>query len=188
MIPPSQVDLPEELWPPARTAVSNWCARANSTERLTSAAPEQRAMSAGCLSNAPFQTLRAASYPASSGSSSCPRKPAAKSATSVPRSVVAPRSGCAQADPMSLQQMPRIARRARRSGAMRTRRARPAQTCVFAWLIPPLLRRFNDAGWSASKTIAASPSDTIDARCLCGAMHSLAPAVEPNRVSSFLTA
>ena len=28
MSPPSQVDFPERLWPPARTAVSNWCSRA----------------------------------------------------------------------------------------------------------------------------------------------------------------
>ena len=56
--PPSQVDLPDRLWPPARTAVSNWCSRAKFTACWTSAAPVQRAISAGFLSNAAFQTRR----------------------------------------------------------------------------------------------------------------------------------
>lgn len=59
--PPSQTDWPERLCPPPRTAVSSSCARANSTERITSAAPAQRAMSAGRRSKAPFQIRRASS-------------------------------------------------------------------------------------------------------------------------------
>jgi hypothetical protein len=49
------------LCPPARTAVSNLLSRAKSTARRTSAAPVQQAMSAGFLSNSPFQTRRRAS-------------------------------------------------------------------------------------------------------------------------------
>ncbi len=59
--PPSQVDLPETLWPPERTAVSSRCSRAKSTACRTSAVPVQQAIKAGFLSKIPFQTRRRAS-------------------------------------------------------------------------------------------------------------------------------
>ncbi len=60
-IPPSQEPLPPELWPPHRTAVSMPFSRAKFTASMTSAVPLQRAMTAGFLSNMPFQISRAAS-------------------------------------------------------------------------------------------------------------------------------
>jgi hypothetical protein len=59
--PPSQVDFPEMLCPPERTAVRSLFSRAKSTARRTSAVPVQQAMSAGFLSNMPFHTRRRAS-------------------------------------------------------------------------------------------------------------------------------
>ncbi len=61
MMPPSHVDLPDVLCPPARTAVSSLCSRAKFTARMTSAAPTHDAMSAGRLSMVPFHTRRACS-------------------------------------------------------------------------------------------------------------------------------
>jgi hypothetical protein len=63
IIPPSQADCPERLWPPPRTAVRSPWAAANFTAHRTSAAPTQRTMSAGLRSKSGFQSLRAASYP-----------------------------------------------------------------------------------------------------------------------------
>ncbi len=63
MSPPSQTDLPGQLWPPPRTATSRSLSRANETARLTSSLSRQRAISAGCLSCMPFQIVRAESYP-----------------------------------------------------------------------------------------------------------------------------
>ena len=61
MMPPSHEPEPPELWPPERTAVSRPCSRAKLTASMTSAVPLQRAISAGRLSNMPFQMSRAAS-------------------------------------------------------------------------------------------------------------------------------
>jgi len=60
-MPPSHDPLPEELWPPQRTAVSSPFSRAKLTASMTSAVPRHRAMSAGFLSNMPFQICRAPS-------------------------------------------------------------------------------------------------------------------------------
>jgi hypothetical protein len=60
-MPPSQEPLPAELWPPLRTAVSNPVSRAKFTASITSAVPPHLAMTAGFLSNMPFQINRAAS-------------------------------------------------------------------------------------------------------------------------------
>ena len=60
-MPPSHEPLPAELWPPPRTAVSIPFSRAKFTASMTSAVPLHRAMSAGFLSNMPFQISRAPS-------------------------------------------------------------------------------------------------------------------------------
>ena len=57
----SPVENPATLWPPPRTAISSWLARANATAAITSAAPVQLTTTAGRRpSYAPFQ-IRAAS-------------------------------------------------------------------------------------------------------------------------------
>ena len=61
MMPPSHEPEPPELWPPERIAVSSPLSRAKSTAAMTSAVPLQLAISAGRLSNMPFQLSRAAS-------------------------------------------------------------------------------------------------------------------------------
>jgi hypothetical protein len=60
-MPPSHEPLPAELWPPLRTAVSSPLSRAKFTASMTSAVPLHCAMSAGFLSNMPFQISRASS-------------------------------------------------------------------------------------------------------------------------------
>ena len=60
-MPSSQVPWPATLCPPPRTAVSRRSLRAKRTASTTSAAPAQRAMSAGRRSITPFHTRRAPS-------------------------------------------------------------------------------------------------------------------------------
>ena len=59
--PSSHVESPARLCPPLRTASSSPLSRAKRIAATTSAVVLQRAMTAGCLSNAPFQTARASS-------------------------------------------------------------------------------------------------------------------------------
>src|SRR6266852_8408376 len=73
-MPPSQVPTPAPLCPPPRTATTSSCSRAKRSALMTSSAPAHRAMRAGRLSAIAFQTMRAASYSASSGLISRPAK------------------------------------------------------------------------------------------------------------------
>ena len=57
--PPSQVENPATLCAPPRIATGSPSLQANWTPLMTSATPEQRRTSAGCMSIAPFQILRA---------------------------------------------------------------------------------------------------------------------------------
>ncbi len=59
--PPSHKAVPAMLWPAPRTEASTPCSRANRTAAITSAAPAQRAISAGRLSIMAFQMARVAS-------------------------------------------------------------------------------------------------------------------------------
>src|SRR5918996_570894 len=71
---PSQVENPPTLWPPARTAITRSCSRANRTALMTSAASVQRATRAGRRSTIPFHTARAASYSRSSVAMTSPSR------------------------------------------------------------------------------------------------------------------
>ena len=73
--PSSLLPNPARLWPPLRIANGRSCSRAKATERITSMESMARTMSAGERTNALFQTRRAASYSASSGVMSGPRRP-----------------------------------------------------------------------------------------------------------------
>ncbi len=58
-MPPSTLEKPGMLCPPPRTATVSSSLRANSSARMTSDTPAQRAISAGQRSCAPFQIARA---------------------------------------------------------------------------------------------------------------------------------
>ena len=76
--PSSHRAWPATACPPPRTEGLSSCSRPKRTAAITSATPEQRAMSAGRRWMCPFQILRTSSYVGSSGWISCPWKLAAK--------------------------------------------------------------------------------------------------------------
>ena len=99
IMPLSQVDLPDGLWPPHFTATSRLFARAKSTACFTSAAPRGCTISAGCLFICALITRRASSYAGCPGRSRLPRRLspssctiARVSVTGLPAPVIASRS------------------------------------------------------------------------------------------------
>ena len=54
----SATESPGKEWPPLRTATGRPLSRPNFTAAITSATPAQRTITAGCLSNEPFQIER----------------------------------------------------------------------------------------------------------------------------------
>jgi hypothetical protein len=57
----SATEKPGKECPPLRTATGRPLARPNFTAAMTSDTPRQRMITAGCLSNEPFQILRSMS-------------------------------------------------------------------------------------------------------------------------------
>src|SRR5215216_510805 len=70
--PSSHTQCPAGLCPPPRTATSSSFAPANSSAVATSAAPRQRAITAGLRSTSALKQRRVASYPSSSGTRTSP--------------------------------------------------------------------------------------------------------------------
>ena len=99
IMPRSQVDLPDGLWPPHFTATSRLEERAKSTACFTSAAPRGWTIRAGCLSICALMTRRASSYAGWPASSRLPRRLSPSSCTAararvtpLPSPVIASRS------------------------------------------------------------------------------------------------